>query len=201
MKKAFTLIELLVVIAIIAILAALLLPALKSARDKAKQSTCMSNLHQLYLATQFYRNENGDGIVPTLRYTAPGIGTIWEEFLMNGGYLPNNWYYLACPSRAPIVGQSVPPQLWQTIGANKYFGPTYDLNGTVIFGVERFAQISNLSERFFFTDVDFYYTDGTTAPYSVPAYRHSGGGNLCFGDGHVVWQGGSLPSTLTAPPW
>ena len=82
-KHSFTLIELLVVIAIIAILAAMLLPALSAARERARSSNCLNLLKQMALATIMYANDNKDCIPSGYlkQGSASGVSAIWAAYL------------------------------------------------------------------------------------------------------------------------
>jgi len=75
-RRAFTLIELLVVIAIIAILAAMLLPALTNAKEKAKRAGCQNGLRQLGMALQMYGGDNAERL-PQGRRDDGASHTIW----------------------------------------------------------------------------------------------------------------------------
>lgn len=91
----FTLIELLVVIAIIAILAAMLLPALNQAREKARQVSCLSNIKQTVTGILSYADSNREFFPPTTMGKGANSST-WCANLTADGYL--NGKILVCPS-------------------------------------------------------------------------------------------------------
>lgn len=127
-RKGFTLIELLTVIAIIAILAAILFPVFSRAREQARQTSCFSNMHQIYVALRIYREDNNkypsallgfvQNVAPTGQqatfYTGAGnpaqISSLNYKPLISGQkYMNNDPSAFACPDTTHNRVEDVSP--------------------------------------------------------------------------------------------
>ena len=118
--RAFTLIELLVVIAIIAILAALLLPALTGAREKAHRAACKNTIHQFYLAAHMYADDNREVFATGIRdngdEATSWLPTTTRQALL--GYAGGNEKIFYCPNLSN-------PTMWGKPGGYYFAGYGY----------------------------------------------------------------------------
>jgi len=123
-RIAFTLIELLVVIAIIAILAAILFPVFATAREKARQTACASNLKQLALATIQYCQDFDENM--------PCGGGVGGPMTGGGWNIPYSWVAQVYPyvkSTAVFTCPSDPNQPWGTgLAGGNYYEQSYAMN-------------------------------------------------------------------------
>jgi len=161
-KRGFTLIELLVVIAIIAILAALLLPALAKAKQKAQLINCLNNEKQLSLAWIMYANDNNDKLVMNGDESTQETG----DPLTNPDYQPGGKYAQWC------VGDM------STIPSNLNF-----LTNALKVGLI-FPYVQNLN--IYHCPVDqFHIPAGSSAgPYQIRSYSMN-----CWMNPHDFWDG------------
>jgi prepilin-type N-terminal cleavage/methylation domain-containing protein/prepilin-type processing-associated H-X9-DG protein len=142
MKRGFTLIELLVVIAIISILAAILFPVYSQAREKARQTSCLSNLRQIGVAWHLYAQDYDERACPSYYYSADfGTETAWD-FVLQWSHTPTGWQHglLGAYTRSGAL-QTCPSFQGQAWG-RPYTGYAY--NATYI-GGDAFAGIPSAS--------------------------------------------------------
>jgi prepilin-type N-terminal cleavage/methylation domain-containing protein/prepilin-type processing-associated H-X9-DG protein len=201
-RSAFTLIELLVVVAIIAILAAILFPVFAQAREKARQATCTSNMKQLGQVMMMYVQDHDERYAPTDYPSADQMGH-WANLMIPylgqgpqiwpGGIMicPSSLYNtrgyalsqeLSAQSQAAVTRPAEVVQFAETVQVRDYMSTAAQLETSEdCWGGENGNGIGpNIRDD-----------DDVTPPtgcYSMPRYRHHGGVNLTFVDGHVKWM-------------
>ena len=209
-RRGFTLIELLVVIAIIAILAAILFPVFARAREKARQSSCLSNVKQVMLGVLMYAQDY-DEMVPLIYTTgAPAVNfVVWPTAVQP--YVKNDQVWV-CPSNR--FNHCTTVGAWAYVQWANNFPISYGYNnwrgengvaGLPWSGYEGFRSNTLRSlgtvrqpARVIFTGdgrgcYQYYWTtanyvDQYNATSSTTWKPHNGGANFGFMDGHAKWM-------------
>lgn len=198
-RRGFTLIELLVVIAIIAILAAILFPVFARAREKARQTSCLNNVKQLCLAILQYTQDYDERYTPAY-CTNPHVP--WPLLLQP--YVKNQ-QVVTCPSdNDPWNGSltSYTPRWEISYILNYRMHPSLDSatgTGVKMGAVARPAEVITLTENADGSTSNLQptcqYAWGTSGssvsagynPWARLSFRHNGGANCGFADGHAKW--------------
>ncbi len=197
MKKGFTLIELLVVIAIIAILAAILFPVFAKAREKARQTSCLSNVKQITLAIMQYVQDYDECMPAGMGYwtpyvTPPGAGRGDTPWWRSCYPYVNNGQVFRCPSHAGFSSAINDWPAFPEIPRMSY-GINMRLNRYAIADIKEHESVYMIS-----ADTNSYvylYPSITTLSTSydwnsqlpAAAARHNDGVNFGFTDGHAKW--------------
>ncbi|NLO04884.1 MAG: prepilin-type N-terminal cleavage/methylation domain-containing protein [candidate division WS1 bacterium] len=181
MRRGFTLIELLVVIAIIAILAAILFPVFARAREKARQSSCLSNLKQWGVGALMYAQDYDEICHRGYQYYGSGTTYLaWFPYYLMP-YVMN--YQLAeCPSGSWTVtyGTDLPDYQQYNLSYNTN---AYKIGDDQV-GMQH-AALASVEDP----AGTFWITDGATGYTHTGAVtkRHNDGFNAVLADGHAKW--------------